>query len=213
MTRGWNVRSHNIHSEQLNASREEFHTFMTVLQGQMLASERVASGENCANQVFQAPAASDLFTGRTALLIHVREAFNLGNYRSGRNVEKYSKVDKSTPPDSSTSGADDRMNPTRPQNGARPSYQPPPDLGRAQKRFILIGLGGSGKTEFCRKFAEQNQARYSMSPLRPQIQESDIQCLVSGASSGLMQPPMRQLSTRTKRSLDLAESKRTQNLQ
>lgn len=28
-----------------------------------------------------------------------------------------------------------------------------------QKRFVIWGLGGSGKTEFCCKFAQDNRAR------------------------------------------------------
>jgi Cdc6-like AAA superfamily ATPase len=33
-----------------------------------------------------------------------------------------------------------------------PSHQP-----CVQKRFVIFGLGGSGKTEFCRKFAQENR--------------------------------------------------------
>ena len=30
-----------------------------------------------------------------------------------------------------------------------------------QKRFVVFGLGGSGKTQFCCKFASDNKQRYS----------------------------------------------------
>ena len=32
--------------------------------------------------------------------------------------------------------------------------------GRAQKRFVIYGLGGSGKTQFCCKFAQDNRQRF-----------------------------------------------------
>ena len=32
--------------------------------------------------------------------------------------------------------------------------------GSYQKRFIVYGMGGSGKTEFCCKFAQDNRNRY-----------------------------------------------------
>lgn len=34
-----------------------------------------------------------------------------------------------------------------------------PEENRAQKRFVLQGLGGSGKTEFCCKFAQDNRQK------------------------------------------------------
>jgi hypothetical protein len=33
-----------------------------------------------------------------------------------------------------------------------------------QKRFVLYGLGGSGKSQFCLKFAQDNRDRYEFSP-------------------------------------------------
>ncbi|KAL8687995.1 MAG: hypothetical protein Q9218_005981 [Villophora microphyllina] len=36
----------------------------------------------------------------------------------------------------------------------------PVERGHAQKRFIIIGLGDSGKTEFCCKFAQDNRQRF-----------------------------------------------------
>lgn len=35
-----------------------------------------------------------------------------------------------------------------------------PDQGQSQKRFIIFGLGGSGKTQFCCKFAQDNRQRF-----------------------------------------------------
>lgn len=31
----------------------------------------------------------------------------------------------------------------------------------AQRRFVIYGLGGAGKTQFCCKFAEENRDRYA----------------------------------------------------
>ena len=36
----------------------------------------------------------------------------------------------------------------------------PYDQPRVQKRFVIFGLGGSGKTEFCRKFAQEKRHWY-----------------------------------------------------
>lgn len=33
----------------------------------------------------------------------------------------------------------------------------PCDQPRVQKRFVIFGLGGSGKTELCRKFAQEKR--------------------------------------------------------
>jgi signal recognition particle GTPase len=35
-----------------------------------------------------------------------------------------------------------------------------PHQPQMQKRFVVYGLGGSGKTQFCCKFAQDNQKRY-----------------------------------------------------
>ncbi|KAE9379456.1 TPR-like protein [Stipitochalara longipes BDJ] len=37
---------------------------------------------------------------------------------------------------------------------------PSEDLSQVPKRFVVCGIGGSGKTELCRKFAEDNKERY-----------------------------------------------------
>ena len=37
--------------------------------------------------------------------------------------------------------------------------QPAPDRSHQQKRFVLYGLGGSGKTQFCLKFVQDNRDR------------------------------------------------------
>lgn len=33
-------------------------------------------------------------------------------------------------------------------------------LNRQQKRYVLYGLGGSGKTQICLKFAEESREKY-----------------------------------------------------
>jgi len=35
-----------------------------------------------------------------------------------------------------------------------------PDQGQSQRRFVIFGLGGSGKTQFCCKFAQDNRQRF-----------------------------------------------------
>lgn len=34
------------------------------------------------------------------------------------------------------------------------------DSAQGQRRFVVVGLGGSGKTQFCSKFAQDNQDRF-----------------------------------------------------
>lgn len=36
---------------------------------------------------------------------------------------------------------------------------------QGQRRFIVVGIGGSGKTQFCSKFAQDNQNRFVLSCL------------------------------------------------
>jgi hypothetical protein len=44
--------------------------------------------------------------------------------------------------------------------------QPPgPSHRQFQRRFVVRGMGGSGKTQFCCKFAEENRSRYVTSLL------------------------------------------------
>lgn len=138
-------------SNLLNESREEFAGFMTRLQDQMASLQRVAPPESqLSNKIFQAPAASDLFTGMMALLNQVEEAFGLVTDPSADYASELLK--------SSLSTTSKEPEPAEPRSGTQPSHR---SFGfkRRQKRFILVGLGGSGKTEFCRKFAEQNQPR------------------------------------------------------
>lgn len=41
----------------------------------------------------------------------------------------------------------------------RATMVPPPGILRGQRRFIIYGLGGSGKTQFCCKFAADTRER------------------------------------------------------
>jgi hypothetical protein len=40
-------------------------------------------------------------------------------------------------------------------------FAPPPSHEQQQNRFIVHGIGGSGKTQFCSKFASDNRDRYA----------------------------------------------------
>lgn len=147
-------------SELLNDSKEQFISFMTRLQEQIATFERAAPPEaQLSNLIFQAPAASDLFTGRLALLNQVEEAFGLVAYPFLSEVGEPSMSPHNISLDSPLSSGGKKWHSTQPQNIGRSSNLDRLGLGRKQKRFILVGLGGSGKTEFCRKFAEQNQSR------------------------------------------------------
>lgn len=47
-----------------------------------------------------------------------------------------------------------------------------PGLDR-QRRFVVYGIGGSGKTQFCSKFAEDNRERYAtLKRLSPRLTPS-----------------------------------------
>lgn len=107
------------------------------------------------NPIFQAPAASPLFTGRTVLLSHVEEAFGLSTGLEEHDDRPLSS--SNTLVDMPPPSADALSVPMYSWN--RPTHGDAFDLERKQKRFVLVGLGGSGKTEFCRKFAERNQSR------------------------------------------------------
>lgn len=57
---------------------------------------------------------------------------------------------------------------------------------KTQKRFVVFGLSGSGKTQFCCKFASVNKQRYS--PVMQDYNELRLTRLKAfGAFSGLMQ--------------------------
>ena len=92
------------------------------------------------NKHYQAPAAIDLYTGREALLTEVKAAFGLDSTA----IETAEDSDSASV-FSSTTLVDD-------------SSQLDTDVV-IHKRFVLHGLGGAGKTEFCRKFAERNKNR------------------------------------------------------
>ena len=96
-------------------------------------------------------------------LNQVEEAFGLVTYpfldAGGQLTKSPDSITLSPPPSSVGKVSDQAMFQSNTESShdhwaGRPK--------RKQKRFILVGLGGSGKTEFCRKFAEQNQSRYSL---------------------------------------------------
>lgn len=45
----------------------------------------------------------------------------------------------------------------------------PPNAQKKQKRYVLHGLGGSGKTQICLKFAQDHRERYDNRCLIPNI--------------------------------------------
>ena len=90
------------------------------------------------NRHYQAPAAIDLYTGRESLLMEVKAAFGLDSIttRISEDSDSASLVSTATLIDDSSQLSTDAI---------------------IHKRFVLHGLGGAGKTEFCRKFAERNK--------------------------------------------------------
>ena len=48
----------------------------------------------------------------------------------------------------------------------------PPSAQKMQKRYVLHGLGGSGKTQICLKFAQDHRERYDNTCLIPNIWDS-----------------------------------------
>jgi hypothetical protein len=56
-----------------------------------------------------------------------------------------------------------------------------------QKRFVVYGLAGSGKTQFCCKFASDNRQRYCLAD--GSTRDSLLIFVASGAYSGLMPVP------------------------
>ena len=147
-------------STLLNESREEFAGFMTRLQDQLASLQQVAPPEpQLSNKIFQAPAATDLFTGRMALLNQVKEAFGLVTYPFVDDAAEPSRSSNSILLSSPLPTAGKALDLVQPRSGTKSSHDHSFGYRRRQKRFILVGLGGSSKTEFCRKFAEQNQPR------------------------------------------------------
>ena len=152
-------------SDLLNESKAEFAGFMTQLQN--LAELRQSTATSIlqfSNQIFQAPAASDLFTGRIKLLSQVEEAFSLFRSPLLDATGQLTKSPDSIILSSSSSSAGIASDQARFRGNTEFSQDRWAGCSqRKQKRFILVGLGGSGKTEFCCKFAAQNQSRYSTS--------------------------------------------------
>ena len=152
----------------LKESKAEFASCMTRLQNQVESVQPTANSMlQFSNQIFQAPAASNLFTGRMALLKQVEEAFGLIRHPSLDDARPLTKLPdrvtlNSLPP--STGIPLDQV--SSPINTEPSHHHWTRQPQRKQRRFILVGLGGSGKTEFCRKFAEQNQSRY-FTPMLP----------------------------------------------
>ena len=161
MIRGWNIYSHQMTSDLLGQSRDDFADFLTRLRNQLASLQPQAIPDSQSrNKIFQAPAASDLFTGRMALLNQVEEAFGLVTYPFVDAAGELTKSPTSILPSPPQSTVSEESYQTKVRADPRPTHH----HGRKQKRFILVGLGGSGKTEFCRKFAEQNQPRWACSP-------------------------------------------------
>ena len=50
----------------------------------------------------------------------------------------------------------------------------PPSAQQTQKRYVLHGLGGSGKTQICLRFAQNHRERYDNRCLIPNIWNSPI---------------------------------------
>lgn len=63
---------------------------------------------------------------------------------------------------------------------------------RVQKRFVIYGLGGSGKTEICRKFAQENRHWYGNEAISVLLPPADLNP-ASTASFGSMPAPMNPL--------------------
>lgn len=141
--RAWNARSHQITIKVFEECKEDFTQRLDLLNEQ-LASLRTSLTPvtDVPNKVFQAPSASIVFTGRESLLQHVERAFGLlpGSSQSSSSPSSLEALTKEKKPDVTDPGEIS-------------------DHERKQKRFVLIGLGGSGKTEFCCKFAERTQQR------------------------------------------------------
>ncbi|KAL8993142.1 MAG: hypothetical protein Q9169_006574 [Polycauliona sp. 2 TL-2023] len=158
---GWSIKAHQATSGSLNELREDFAASMLQLQTQISSLQRIASPDSpLFNKIYQAPAASDLFTGRAALLNEVEEAFGLATHPAMHFADVHlvsNKKNESSPQNPSTSGVSESP---PPYSSATQRPTSAPRHGKKQQRFVLVGLGGSGKTEFCRKFAEQNQPSF-----------------------------------------------------
>ena len=153
--RGWNDKSHSVTLDAVSASRQYFTHRLDALSEQ-LASLRILPTPTLAtsNKIFQAPSASNTFTGRESLLQHVEQAFDLVTILPHAQLVRSPEI--ASPSLVSLSNAD-----TLVETGSLASMQAgsATEESRKQKRFVLIGQGGSGKTEFCCKFAERTQQR------------------------------------------------------
>ena len=110
-------------SNLLIESREEFAGSMTRLQDQMASLRRVAPPESqLCNKMFQALAASHLFTGRMALLHQVEEAFGLITYPFADTAGELSKSPNRILLNSplSTTGKD--LDPAEPRSGLKSGH-------------------------------------------------------------------------------------------
>ena len=153
LIRWWTVKSQTITGARLQRLSEDIAAFMTDIKEQISSLQQAATPEpEVSNKHFQAPAASPLFTGMTVLLDQVEDAFGLVSYPCADSVVEISKFSDNLIPHPFPSVAS-----TAVATFNRSHFE----YGRMQKRFVIFGLGGSGKTEFCRKFAERNQPRWA----------------------------------------------------
>ena len=101
------------------------------------------------NKYFEAPAAKNLFVGREALLEQVSTAFIANPFQSGNHLAHDPRT-----PSSSINTLGTQAPSSQSEHESR---QHPATGARLQQRFVIYGLSGSGKTEFCLKFCERNQ--------------------------------------------------------
>ena len=147
------MKSQNINGARLQRSSDDIAGFMADIKQQIssLQPQAATPEPELSNKHFQAPTASPLFTGMRALLDQVEDAFGLVSYSFADSAYGTSKSLDSLVPHRSPSIASTAVASTN---------LPPSGYEMMQKRFVIFGLGGSGKTEFCRKFAERNQPRW-----------------------------------------------------
>ncbi len=152
LNRGWTMKSQNITGARLQRSSDDIASFMTDIKEQISSLQQAATPEpEFSNKHFQAPTASPLFTGMKVLLDQVEDAFGLVSYPFADSAVETSKSSDNLVPYPS---------PSITSTAVASTNRSPSGYGRMQKRFVIFGLGGSGKTEFCRKFAERNQPRW-----------------------------------------------------
>ena len=118
-------------------------------------SQKPAPKPGFTNKYFKAGAATHLFTGREDLLNHVKEAFILG---ASQSVDKPSQDEFDLSRSTTTMSTASTLVPSS-RGLPEIDRQSSPDDTHSQKHFVIVGLGGSGKSEFCRKFCEANQTQ------------------------------------------------------